>query len=423
MCGLTSCCVLGLSSFMADVQKQDKKKPARRDGIWQEYMEKYGAKVWRYEINTFDAEGRRTRHRGSGYATRDECKQVVDEIRRTARLEKLGIELPKRMARTTVKQTIAAYEKSREDKKQTRKPSQNPHARIFRKSSMNKLHEWEEFVGADTLVRDVGEDDLLAWVAHEKLAGLQLSSISRSISTIRACLHHAQRNRRDLADYRVPPKPLKNSAADNQRTRILSDEEITALSAVLAGDDERRDAFDFFRVALGSAGRVDELLGIRWQDMAGDRLRLFSSKTGKERWLAVPAVCAIIRQRQADGLGDATHAFTCRDHWLRRIFREASEQCEIAYGQQKQSGWTIHDLRHTALTNLLANNVDLATVSKEWADHYSIAQTSRYLHPTKRSQQLATEASDSIIARATAGGSETSTSPSTHATSATHATR
>jgi len=415
---------------MADVDKREKaekKKPARRDGIWQEYMDKYKARVWRYEINTFDAQGRRTRHRGSGYATRDECKAVVDEIRRTARLEKLGIDVPKKMARTTVGQAVAAYEQSREHKRETRRPSQNPHARVFDKSALNKLHEWEKFVGADTHVRDVNEDTLLAWVAHEKAASLQLSSISRGISTIRACLHHAQRNNRDLADWRVPSKPLKNSTADVQRTRILSDEEIVALSAELAAADERRDAFDFFRVALGSAGRVDEILGIRWQDVEGDRLRLFSSKTGKARVLNVPAVCALIRARQAEGLGTETHAFGCRDHWLRRMFREASAACEppIPYGQQTEGGWSIHDLRHTALTSLLANNVDLATVSRDWADHYSIAQTSRYLHPTRRSQQLATEASDAIIARATsaaARGSETSTSTATGATSATHAT-
>lgn len=69
----------------------------------------------------------------------------------------------------------------------------------------------------------------------------------------------------------------------------------------------------------------------------------------------------------------------------------------ISYGQQIEGGWSIHDLRHTALTSLLANNVDLATVSKEWADHYSIARTSRYLHPTRRSQELATDASDQIV--------------------------
>jgi integrase len=408
---------------MADAEgNEQKKKPARRGGIWQEFMERYGAKVWRYEISTFDASGRRTRHRGSGYATRDECKQVVDEIRRQARLERIGVELPKAIPRTTVAQAIAAYEKSREHKRETRRPSQNPHARQFDKSSLNKLREWEEHVGADTLMRDINEDHLLSWVAREKAASLQLSSISRSISTIRACMHHAQRNHRDLADWRVPAKPLKNSTADNQRTRILSDEEIEQLSAMLAGEPEHRDALDFFRVALGSAGRVDEILGIRWQDVEDDRLRLFSSKTGKARWLRVPAVCAIIRARQADGLGTQTHAFACRDHWLRRIFREASEAAGISYGQQTEGGWSIHDLRHTALTSLLANNVDLATVSKEWADHYSIAQTSRYLHPTRRSQQLATEASDQMVLRA-GGVPKASTSSATRASRATHATR
>lgn len=62
-----------------------------------------------------------------------------------------------------------------------------------------------------------------------------------------------------------------------------------------------------------------------------------------------------------------------------------------------------HDTRHTSLTNLLAHNVDVATVSKMWADHASISETTRYLHPTATSKRLATEASNKIIELASGG--------------------
>lgn len=236
----------------------------------------------------------------------------------------------------------------------------------------------------------------MKWVAREKKRGLMLSSVNRSVTTIIACLHHARRNNEDMRAYVIPPRPIKKSA-ENKRTRILVEEEIVKLSKALAAEEEYRDALDFFRVALGSAGRLDEVLGIRWSDIAGSAQRLFSSKTGKERWLDVPAVVTVLNRRKEDGLGTAPHAFACRDHWLRAIFKQVSEACGIPYGQRVEGAWTIHDLRHTALTHLLVNNVDLATVSKQWADHYSLAETTRYLHPTQRSKALATAASNAMV--------------------------
>jgi integrase len=369
-------------------------KTINRNGIWKEKTSRHG-ECWRFFISWYDSQGQRCRRKGSGFRPKDEAQRAVDKIRADARSERLGLEIPKPAKPTIIGEAVDAYIESRQNKRAARRLSQNPHART-NYSPLNRLRDWEGFVGRNTLARTINEDSFLKWVAREKKRGLTLSSINRSITTIIACLHHARLNNEDMRGYVIPPRPIKKSA-ENKRTRILVEEEIVKISKALAAEVEYRDALDFFRIALGSAGRLDEVLGIRWSDIAGSAQRLFSSKTCKERWLDVPAVVAVLNKRREDGLGTATHAFACRDHWRRAVYKRVSEACGIPYGQRVEGAWTIHDLRHTALAHLLGNNVDLATVSKQWADHYSLAETTRYLHHTQRSKALATAASNTMV--------------------------
>lgn len=201
--------------------------------------------------------------------------------------------------------------------------------------------------------------------------------------------------------------------------RILDENEIKSLSEVLSSNPEWRDAFDFFRVVLGCGGRFDEIVpvvirkdkassGIKWTDANKhfQTLRLFAHKTGRERILHVPAVVEVLLQRKAAKLGSETHAFTCRDHWIRSVFKKASESVSIPYGWRSEGGWTVHDLRHTCLTNLLQSGVDLATV-RDFAGHHSISETTKYVHPTNRSRALAARASSTLVESATRSASQT----------------
>lgn len=77
--------------------------------------------------------------------------------------------------------------------------------------------------------------------------------------------------------------------------------------------------------------------GIRWVDVdeehGTDLLR--AGKTGKDRVIVAPEVVAVLLQRRRDGLGDETHAFACRNHWIRYVFGEASEQCGSSTGSRR----------------------------------------------------------------------------------------
>ena len=138
--------------------------------------------------------------------------------------------------------------------------------------------------------------------------------------------------------------------------------------------------------------------GIKWTDVninAGT-IKLFSGKTGKGRTIYVPAVVDVLEERKKAGLGNRLHAFECRDHWIRKIFRQVSKQCTIPYGQRVAGGWTVHDLRHTCLTHLLQNGVDLAAV-RDFAGHSSISETSKYVHSTEKAKNLLAKASGGLL--------------------------
>ncbi len=341
----------------------------------------------------------------TGFRTKQEAEEFAHALQKKALVEKYNLAPPeprKFSNRVTVGEAVEEYLKYRKDKIDSRKKSANPHKRTFN-SADNKLLIWMEVIGAGREVRTITHHDLTAWVAHEKKRGtLTSGSISRSLNTIRACLRFISERREELSNWRVPKKPL-GAEANTHRSRPLEEEEIKALAKVLSSNEEYRDAYDFMRIALGTASRLDEILSLRWEDVESKTkvIRLYASKTQKEKILHLPAVASIIEARKRDGLGNDIFVFTCRDHWLRKMLKRAAEEAKIEYGWGKKNGFVIHDLRGTALSALLGAGVDLPTVSKTFAAHHSIQQTTIYLNPTLKSKKEATIAADNLVNLAT----------------------
>jgi integrase len=393
------------------MEKEKKTKKATRYGIWQEETERLG-RCWRFEIRVLEADGRWHRRSGSGFATKGEAEAAVAKLKLESRQRKFGIEPEKPVKPTTIGEAIVAYAKVLEAKWRTK------HGDRYVKRNTGQittLRNWAEFAGPKRLVSSLTRDDFIFYMEHESKRGLQASSIARHINAVRAALYHAIDTCPDLASFRLPRRP-KLREANKQRMRILDEDEIKALSAALAANPEWRDAYDFFRVALGSGGRFDELMpvveradmssaGIRWIDVNEHfgTVILRAHKTGKERVLHIPGVVEVLMERKRAGLGNSVHCFTRRDHWIRAVFREASEQCGITYGQQVAGGWTVHDLRHTCLTHLLQEGTDLATV-RDFAGHHSIQETTKYVHPTAASRRRAATASSSLVTLASQAG-------------------
>jgi integrase len=373
-------------------------------GVFQTDSKRHG-KCWAFQLTWYDSKGERNRKTKAGFRTKGQAEEFAEALMKKALLEKYEIADPqdkKVVKPVTVHEAIEEYLEYRKDKVANRKKAANPHARHFR-SSENKLFEWEKQIGADREIKTITQHDLVSWIAHEKRRGTVTStSISRSLNTIRACLAFIAERREELSAWRVPKKPPV-PGSNVGRSRPLEDEEIKALAEVLASDEEYRDLYDFFRIALGSASRVDEIISLRWSDIDFENkiIKLFASKTQKEKILQLPSVVALIDKRRQDGKGDKEFVFTCRDHWLRRMLKKAAGAAKIPYGKQTENGFVIHDLRGTALSNLLNAGVDPIVVSKVYASHHSLQQTNVYLNPTKKRLTVGSEVADKLVDLAT----------------------
>ena len=363
---------------------------------------------WGYDIRVADPDGNIVRRRDSGFATRAECERATAMRKLNLREIKYGVHQAE-VTHTLLSEAAERYLTVLAARWETEHGSRYVKRHV---GQFNALRRWVEFAGPDRRVASIGNDDMVLWAQHEAAralddAGRRMSpvSIRRGLNTVRAALRHAQENNDDLIAYRVPKTP-RSIKVDIERSRILDDGEIAALAAVLSAPPEKwqtrrepawRDAYDFFRIALATAGRCGEILAIKWEDVNfrfGSVLLVSTKSRSKGRTLQVPAAVEIIRRRQAEGLGTETHVFALNDLSIRDAFRAASKICKIKYGQRE--GWSVHDLRRTSLSNLLMDGVPLAAV-RDFAGHHSISQTSRYVHPSMQGRGRVAEATSRLV--------------------------
>jgi integrase len=193
------------------------------------------------------------------------------------------------------------------------------------------------------------------------LLGLQLARIDRrtiaarlsAISTAKGAVS-ANRMRSSLAallGWCVREGLLESNAAigtnrhaEKSRERVLTDDEMKAIWAATAGDD---DYSAIVRLLMLSGQRTSEIAGLRWPEVLGDRILLPASRTKNGRAHSIPitgAMQAILdgrKRRDDDFIFGKRHGapfsgwHTCKTALDQRI--------GIAH-------WTHHDLRRTMAT-------------------------------------------------------------------------
>src|SRR5260370_8129128 len=162
-------------------------------------------------------------------------------------------------------------------------------------SPLRTLERWGEFIGPNRHVSSVTKDDFVFWVAAETERGkknrkpLKKSSIRRGLNTMKAALNHAVGTYPDLKSFQVPRSPLTKKVEED-RDRVLSDEEIEQIAEALSDKAEWEEALFFFQLDLITAGRMAELLRMRWEesDVRFGTVKRYSSKTKKWRTIKTP---------------------------------------------------------------------------------------------------------------------------------------
>jgi integrase len=169
---------------------------------------------------------------------------------------------------------------------------------------------------------------------------------------------------------RNPCATVEAPRVERYRAYALSDAELAAFSAAVA--DTRLEPLWHLLADYGM--RLDELLSCRWLDYAEStqKLRIRATKTGTERYLTLtaPHVERLAAWKAALALAREDNPRWVEQGYLfpsevgtkllqsnvRRAFKDALERAELP------TVIRVHDLRHTAATNLIAAGNDISTV-------------------------------------------------------------
>jgi len=206
-------------------------------------------------------------------------------------------------------------------------------------------------------------------------------TVNRELDTLRSVLSKAVEWGKLLDN---PMRLVKRLRVDNRRTRILTDEEQRRL---LAASPKKLRAL----VALApiTGARVGELLALRWEDVQEGFLTFWQTKNGRRRRIPLsPTIDAVLASlpRMHDWVftnarRDPPHPYTVNG--AAHVFHGAVLRADITSGDV-----TLHTLRHTALSRMIAAGLDDYTVM-EISGHSSTQLLARYTHPTEQRKQTA----------------------------------
>ena len=212
-------------------------------------------------------------------------------------------------------------------------------------------------------------------IAHhrdERLKEIAPATVIRELSYFSSIINHA---RREWGIHINNPVALVAKPKNTQgRTRIMDNTEINALFEALRPTGRKSIwMLPLVKLALETAMRRSELLGLRWEHIDLDRRTIFLQLTKNGTSRTVPLSTHAIQTlteipRMIDG----------------RVFPITHEVVSQAFNRaRKQAGVKdihFHDLRHMAITRMaekLPNLIELSAVS----GHKSLAMLKRYYHP------------------------------------------
>jgi integrase len=199
------------------------------------------------------------------------------------------------------------------------------------------------------------------------------ASVNRELDCLRTILAKAVEWGKLLEN---PARNVKRLKVDNRRTRILTEAEQHAILAAC-----RRKLRAIVTLALITDARIGELLALRWEHCQDGYVTFLETKSGRMRRIPIsPAIEAVLAGQPRVHPSVFTNSRTKQPFTVNgtaHVFRRAIERAGVTSGDV-----TLHTLRHTALSRMIANGVDDYTVM-EISGHSSTRMLARYTHPTE----------------------------------------
>ncbi len=238
-------------------------------------------------------------------------------------------------------------------------------------------------------IQQVKRSHIIAYLAHMQKQNKAVTSIARTVSSIKAFHHFLYRDERIDRDVTVH---LESPKRKRRLPRVLSQSEVERL---LAQPDEsspfgiRNKAMLELLYATGI--RVSELTQLNLNDLhlSSGFLKTIG-KGNKERLIPIGSLAALAinryleegrpkiaknKQEQALFLNRLGGRLTRQGFW--KIMKQLAKEANI------KKDLTPHTLRHSFATHLLENGADLRSV-QEMLGHADISTTQIYTHVTNK---------------------------------------
>jgi integrase len=257
------------------------------------------------------------------------------------------------------------------------------------------------------LVRELGDDRALSTLTAEAVTvavttawgGRAPATWNRQVATIRSFLAFCRRRRwlaGDLAaDLERRPEPA-------DRTKAIP---LTELERLWYREDVGVREKALWRLLYETAARASEALAINIEDLELDNKRVrVRSKGGDIDWLHFQTGAARLLPRLVGGrtrgplfLADRrpvparapATVDRCPESGRGRLSYRRAE----ALFREASGGWTLHQLRHSALTHLAEQNVSLPLLMAK-SRHASLRSLQRYARPGAEAVAAMTAATD-----------------------------
>lgn len=218
----------------------------------------------------------------------------------------------------------------------------------------------------------------IAKFRDERLQQVSSSTVIRDLACLSAIIGHARREW--SINIENPVSRVRKPSAPAGRDRVLTSAEEARLLDALRPTGRRSPwLYPLVVLALETAMRRGELLGLRWQDvnLVKRIATLHDTKNGEGR--VVPLSSRAVEILKALPRSISGHVIPMTPFAACAAFDRATDRANI-------DGLRFHDLRHTAITRMaekLPNVIELAAVS----GHKSLRMLQRYYHP--RAEDLA----------------------------------
>lgn len=326
----------------------------------------------RYSINIM-VDGQRIHRvvgRESEGVTREQAERLVESLRTKAREGRFDLPTGRKLHRSVAEAAKEYLEKMEAS---------------GGKDLKNKRRHLDMYLvphfGAERLDK-LSKFGLQLYRKKRRDGGAKDATINREMATLQHMLNRAaSKEWRWIKQEDLPEIP--KAREERKKIRILTDTERQALLDGAAGDQDAR-AWLFVMFGLNASMRHSEIVQRRYDEIDFDQCRIWinRAKAGEREQPITPALRdALLRQQamEADKRGwifPAVRSDTKEPH--RRDMREAFARSAKRAGLDPKV-CTPHVMRHTAITALVKQRVDVPTIQKI-SGHKTASMVMHYVH-------------------------------------------